>query len=436
MLATLTTTIALNALLNTQHTHTRTPLMVAEKLQQIADPKITGPLFNKKLSTPDPIPKVGRERAQELMESGALFRYTPGFVSETARAEADITEYTGFKYAVGFNSCGSALFIALKTAGVQPGDEVLANAFSFTAVPSSIHHAGGIPIYVESLDSYVVDPVDLEKKITPGKTKFLMLTHMRGKVADMDAIYAICDKHGVTVVEDCAHALGVQWDGVQLGRSALAACYSTQSAKVINSGEGGFLCTDDPEVAARAFCYAGCYEQLYDQHVVSPPADVFDAVKHETPNYSLRMNDLAAACVRPQIADIEYRIEEYNRRYERIVNALAPAAEHFHIPDHLAKVRPVLDSLQINLVGVPVAEFLAATKRRGLPVGLFGAADNARNHKCWKYAPTTVPLPRTDALISAAIDIRLPAVFADEDLDQMAKVLLAALDDVMNAPAA
>lgn len=97
-------------------------------------------------------------------------------------------------------------------------------------------------------------PDNLEKKITPGKTKLLMLTHMRGKVADMDAIYAVCDKHGLTVVDDCAHALGVQWDGVQLGRSALAACYSTQSAKVINSGEGGFLCTDDPEVAARAFC--------------------------------------------------------------------------------------------------------------------------------------------------------------------------------------
>ena len=91
------------------------------------------------------------------MKSGALFRYTPGVESETALAEWDMTERTGFKYSVGFNSCGSALFIALKTCGVQPGDHVLANGFSFTAVPSAIHHAGGIPVYVESTDAYVMD---------------------------------------------------------------------------------------------------------------------------------------------------------------------------------------------------------------------------------------------------------------------------------------
>ena len=107
---------------------------------------IVGPTFHKPLSMPDPIPEEGQKRALELMKSGALFRYTPGVLSETALAEADMCEATGFKYAVGFNSCGSALFIALKAAGVQPGDKVLANAFSFTAVPSSIHHAGAVPV--------------------------------------------------------------------------------------------------------------------------------------------------------------------------------------------------------------------------------------------------------------------------------------------------
>ena len=109
-----------------------------------------GPTFGKAISQPDPIPEEGRARAMELMESGALFRYSPGFLSETSLAEADMVDYTGFKYSVGFNSCGSALFIGLKVAGVQPGDKVLANAFSFTAVPSAIHHAGAEPVYVES----------------------------------------------------------------------------------------------------------------------------------------------------------------------------------------------------------------------------------------------------------------------------------------------
>ena len=152
---------------------------------------------------------------------------------------------------------------------------------------------------------------------------------MRGKVADMQAVYELADEFDLVVVEDCAHALGVRWDNVQLGRAgnARAACFSTQSAKVINSGEGGFLCTDDPTLAATAACYAGCYEQLYEQHVVAPPAEVFDAVKFDTPNYSLRMSDLAAACVRPQIKTLEERVATYNRRYADLVAALADCEE-------------------------------------------------------------------------------------------------------------
>ena len=119
-------------------------------LQQLElENTVEGPTFSKSLATPDPVPAEGQERALELMRSGALFRYTPGYLSETALAEADMCEATGFAYSVGFNSCGSALFIALKASGVQPGDHVLANAFSFTAVPSAIHHAGAVPVYVE-----------------------------------------------------------------------------------------------------------------------------------------------------------------------------------------------------------------------------------------------------------------------------------------------
>jgi dTDP-4-amino-4,6-dideoxygalactose transaminase len=128
----------------------------------------------------------------ELMQSGALFRYTPGVLSETALAEEAICQYSGFKYSVGFNSCGSALFIALKCLGVEPGDNVLCNAFSFTAVPSAVHHAFATPVYVESTDGFVMDHEDLAKKITP-ETKYLMLTHMRGKVADIAKVYEVAE---------------------------------------------------------------------------------------------------------------------------------------------------------------------------------------------------------------------------------------------------
>jgi len=253
-------------------------------------------------------------------------------------------------------------------------------------------------------------------------------------VADMQGVYEVAEEHGLTVVEDCAHALGVQWDGVQLGRQAKVACFSTQSAKVINSGEGGFLCTDDPEIAARAYCYAGCYEKLYEQHgPASPPAEYFEAVKRETPNYSLRMSDLAASCIVPQVATMEERIATYNERYVRIAAQL-DASPHIEVPPLSPRVRPVCDSVQFNLLGMSseqVSAFLASSHRRGLPVGLFGAADNARNFRTWQYAPADRELPRTSAMIAAAIDVRLPLQFEDEDFDQMARVLLAAVDDAM-----
>ena len=401
-----------------------------------ASSSISGPTFSKPLSTPDAVPQAGQLRALELMNSGALFRYTPGVLSETALAEEAMCEYAGFKYSVGFNSCGSALFIALKCAGVEPGDKVLCNAFSFTAVPSAIHHAFALPTYVESTDGFVMDMDDLEVKIAANPdAKFLMLTHMRGKVADMQRAYEIAEKHGITVVEDCAHALGIKYDDVQLGTygNALAACFSSQSAKMINSGEGGFLCTDDDEVAARAICYAGCYESLIEQHVVRPPTEVFDRVKKETPNYSLRMSDLTACCVRPQIDNIEERIEEYNHRYFAIVDQLS-GCPSFHIPPIDPRVRPVCDSLQINLRGMTeeqVDAFLKASKARGLPVGLFGSKDNARNFRNWQYSDIAVDVAKTEAMIAAAIDVRLPLSFSREEITQIGDVLLAAEADVM-----
>jgi len=273
---------------------------------------------------------------------------------------------------------------------------------------------------------------DLERKITPD-TKYLMLTHMRGKVADMQRAYEIAEKHNLVVIEDCAHALGIQYDNIQLGRSARAACFSTQSAKMINSGEGGFLMTDDDEVAARAICYAGCYEALISQHVVAPPKEVFDAVKKETPNYSLRMSDLTATCIRPQINTLNERIEKYNRRYEMICEQLA-GCDNFHIPAIDERVRPVSDSLQINLRGMSAEQvnaFLGHSKQRGMPVGLFGSRDNARNFRNWQYSPIAVDVEKTEAMIQAAIDVRLPLSFDDEDITQMGKVLLAAVEDTM-----
>lgn len=396
------------------------------------------PVFTKDLGTPDPVPDAGVQRAVEIMESGRMYRYNvPDSNSEVSLAERDFAAYTGHKYCIGLNSCGSAIFLGLKCAGVQHGDKVLCNGFSFNAVPSAIEHAGAQPVYVETdpQGMLLMDLDDLEQKIIQNPdTKYLLLTHMRGKVLDMDGMKAIADKHGLTVIEDCAHALGVLFNGKQVGHWAQTACYSSQSYKMINSGEGGFLCTDDDEVAAKAYCYAGCYEQLYQKHIISPPDEVFDRVKKQTPNYSLRMHSLTAAVIRPQILSLEDRIEKYNRRFYKIGAALNAGSPHINVPDHHHKVRIVGDSIQFMLSGLTkpqVSQFLETAKERGVPMGLFGSADNARNFRNWQFSAVPEELPVTEEVISVCCDLRLPLMFEDADFDDMAEVLIRAMEDTM-----
>ncbi|CAM9370517.1 unnamed protein product, partial [Ectocarpus fasciculatus] len=114
----------------------------------------------------------------------------------------------GARYAVGVSSCSSAILIGLMCAGVKAGDEVLTNAFTFTAVPSTIVRLGAKPCLVECGDNWTMNLDDLEKKANGGHAKVLLLSHMRGKVCDMDRVSEICERHGLTLVEDCAHAAG------------------------------------------------------------------------------------------------------------------------------------------------------------------------------------------------------------------------------------
>ena len=140
---------------------------------------------------------------------------------------------------------GYALTTALRASGIEKDDIVLTNAFALAPVPGAIHGAGGRPVFVEITKDLVLDLDDLKQKIQSTNAKFLMLSHMRGHLVDMDALIEITNNAGIKVIEDCAHTMGANWNGTPSGRSGVIGCFSTQTFKHINSGEGGFLITDD-----------------------------------------------------------------------------------------------------------------------------------------------------------------------------------------------
>jgi dTDP-4-amino-4,6-dideoxygalactose transaminase len=392
------------------------------------------------IKTPDPIPVEGQEEAMKLMQSGRLYRYNidAGEESVVSQCEKEVTEYTGHKYCVALNSCGSALMLLLKTTGLQPGGKVISNAFTFGAVPSAIEHAGGKAVYVESNMDMVIDIPDLEKKLKANPDcNHVMISHMRGKVADMASVKALCDKYDAILVEDCAHSLGVRYGDKHSGHMGIACAISSQSYKMINSGEGGFLLTDDPDIAAQTAVYAGAYEQLNSKHGTVPGPEYFTKYPTEIPNYSLRMSNLAAAVIRPQLKSLDERIEKYNNRYYKLETNLAERlGEHMTIPQLIPEVtKMVHDSFQFNLdakfTPEMIEEFLVECKEHGLPVENFGHKSNARNFVNWGFAPADDPLPMTADMLARACDVRMPLMWEDEDFEDLANVLVESVETVL-----
>ena len=218
--------------------------------------------FTGSFTQQEPIPEEAIAAALVVLRHGRLHRYNvaPGEVAEAALLEEEFAEAVGAKYCLAVASGGYALGAALRAVGVQPGEKVLTNAFTLAPVPGAIAAVNAVPVFVEVTDRLVLDLDDLQRKAEGARV--LMLSHMRGHICDMDQLMAICAQHGIVVIEDCAHTMGASWRGVPSGRHGLIGCYSTQSYKHLNSGEGGFLVTDDAATMARAVILSGSYMPL------------------------------------------------------------------------------------------------------------------------------------------------------------------------------
>ena len=242
-------------------------------------------IFTGSFTQQEPIPEDGIEAAIAVMRSGRIHRYNlaEGELGETALLEQEFAAQVGAKYALAVASGGAAMTTALRAAGVQPGDPVLSNAFTLAPVPGAIAAVGAVPVYVGVTEDLTIDLDDLQ--IKADQASVLLLSHMRGHICDMDRLMAICDEAGIRVIEDCAHTMGASWNGTPSGRHGIAGCYSCQTYKHVNAGEGGFLVTDDADLAARAIMLSGSY-MLFERHLAAPPPEAFTQVKYETPNIS------------------------------------------------------------------------------------------------------------------------------------------------------
>jgi dTDP-4-amino-4,6-dideoxygalactose transaminase len=234
----------------------------------------------------------------------------------------------------------------------------------------------------------------------------------------MEALMALCGRAGVAVIEDCAHTMGAAWNGVKSGRHGLAACYSTQTYKHMNSGEGGLIVSDDAGLMARATILSGSY-MLYGRHEAGPPEAAFRDIRLDTPNCSGRMDNLRAAILRPQLRRLEENCARWNERYHAVSAELGnvPGIRLPHRPEKEQFVASSIQFLVPEFGSEAVGDFLGRCLGRGVELKWFGAAEPVAftsRHQSWRYAGAQ-SLPKTDRVLDHLCDMRLPLTFSVED---------------------
>ncbi len=388
------------------------------------------------------VSQKGRKLADILMKNGIMNRYQQNDEENNflVRAESSLADYFGLKYCLGVNSGGSAIYLALKAVGVQANDLVLSNAFTFNAVPSSIVHAGAQPILVECDANFVIDTDHLVSVLDSYKSctvqlqpRFLLLSYMRGRCPNMDIVMKIVLKYKLILIEDIAHAYGVEWNQQKLGTFGVVCAVSTQANKLINSGEGGFILSNDDDIQAQCMIMSGCYEQYPSYHgTMMPKPSIIDKYIETLPNYSLRMTNLQGAIILPQIALINERRKTCQQLYcmfvKEIETKMKQAGIKIHIQKQLKQVNQVPDNIQFvvqNMSKKQIAHAIIALKQKLVKMNLFGFSDNARYYKTWKFISNleSLQLPQTEKYLQFACDMRIPLHWTKNNVQQTTDVI-------------
>jgi dTDP-4-amino-4,6-dideoxygalactose transaminase len=248
---------------------------------------------------------IGAEETAEVLEvlqSGYLSRYgpsdDPAFGAKVHHIEEAIAKLSNVRYGLGLHGGGSAaLWITLLSLGVGAGDEVIVPGFTYVASISSIVYTGATPVLAEIDDTFDLDPIDVEAKIT-SKTAAIIVVHMLGAPARLTELKAIADRHGIPLIEDCAQAFGATYQGVGVGGIGTAGTFSFNEYKTITCGDGGMIVTDDESLYERAFA-------MHDQ---GHAPDRLESKYAPRPflGMNFRMTELSGAVLLAQVRKLDF----------------------------------------------------------------------------------------------------------------------------------
>jgi dTDP-4-amino-4,6-dideoxygalactose transaminase len=236
----------------------------------------------------------------DVLASGHLSRYGPddaSFPAKVRRFEETVSELSGARYALAVNAGSSALYLALVGLGIGPGDEVIVPGFTFVATISSVIYARARPVLAEVDDTFNLDPVDVEARIT-SRTRAIIAVHMLGNPARLDELRAVAARHGLALLEDAAQAFGATYHGRWVGAHGNAGIYSFNEFKTITCGDGGMIVTDDEGLYRRTFA-------MHDQGH-SPNRRGIEVGSRPFLGLNFRMTELEGAVLLAQVRRLDH----------------------------------------------------------------------------------------------------------------------------------
>ncbi len=274
--------------------------------------------------TPSMIP-VARPCLGEEEELGVLAVLRSGWITQGPRVaefESHFAAYIGCEHAIAVSSCTTALQLALLAAGIGPGDEVICPSLSFIATANSVASLGAVPVFGDiDLSTYNLDPASVEPLLSP-RTKAILVVHQVGLAAELRAFKALASKHGLTLIEDAACAIGAEYDGELIGKPiGDMACFSFHPRKIMTTGEGGMITTGDAKLAERLRRLRQHAMSLSDvaRHNASQVAiETYDEV-----GFNYRMTDMQAAVGIAQLNRLSSLLERRRYLAQRYSEALA-----------------------------------------------------------------------------------------------------------------
>jgi len=265
----------------------------------------------------------------EVLESGSPFRFWgPGKPEKVLRFEENFATYMGTRFALGVTSGTAALDCAVTGLGIGPGDEVIVPAYTWWSDYTCVVHAGALPVFADIDRTFNLDPKDFERKLT-SRTKAVIAVHLLGGSCDMDPIMETARKNGVAVLEDCAQCVGGSYRGKKLGSIGDVGIYSFQINKMITSGEGGAVITDDPVIYEKAarFHDMGTIRRLFVDRVRSSRVKTFAGE-------NFRMSELTGAVLGAQLPKLDSMIAQLRRNSEAVYDGIRS------LPDIRLRRRP------------------------------------------------------------------------------------------------